>query len=79
MAGQWWHSGEMAAAKTKPDPESDVLRGLEQIGRYVGFGPAAIRRWVASEDFPARRLPDGSWLSSGSAITEWICRGRGND
>jgi hypothetical protein len=67
------------AARTKLDPASDILRGLDQIGRYVGFGPAAVRRWVASEDFPARRLPDGSFISSGSAITAWILEGRGND
>jgi hypothetical protein len=69
----------MPVAKTKADPQSDILRGLDQIGRFVGYGPAAIRRWVANENFPARRLPDGSWLSSGSAITKWIYEGRGHD
>ncbi len=46
--------------------------GLDAIGELFGRSRYTIRRWIEHQDFPASRLPDGSWTTSHSLIDGWL-------
>lgn len=46
------------------------LNGMEEIARYASRGEATILKWVASEDFPARKV-GGVWISHTTQVDAW--------
>ncbi len=58
-------------APAPPMPAGPVV-GLGAIGSLFGRGRDTIRRWIQHEDFPAARLPDGSWTTSHTLIDGWL-------
>jgi hypothetical protein len=58
------------------DAGSYVFVGLDRIGALFGRTRWTIRRWIASEDFPACQLPDKSWAVSLSAVDDWLANRR---
>jgi hypothetical protein len=58
-------------APTSPTPNGPVV-GLDAIGELFGRSRHTIRRWIEHQDFPASRLPDGSWTTSHSLIDGWL-------
>jgi len=49
-----------------------VLVGLTAIGALFQRSRWTARRWIADEDFPAARLPNGEWTTTLSLIDGWI-------
>ena len=49
-----------------------LIRGLEEIGAYMGVSAQTIRRWVRRESFPAAQLPAGAYLTSEALIDRWL-------
>ncbi len=49
-----------------------IIVGLDAIGAAFGRTRWTIRRWIEHEDFPASRLPDGTWTTSQSLIDQWL-------
>ena len=49
-----------------------VIVGLVAIGKLFGRTRWTIRRWIATEDFPAAQLPDGTWTTTLSLIDRWL-------
>ena len=58
-------------APTSPSLAGPVV-GLDAIGSLFGRSRDTIRRWIQHEDFPASRLPDGSWTTSHTLIDGWL-------
>jgi hypothetical protein len=56
---------------TQTRPAGPVV-GLDAIGELFGQSRYTIRRWIEHQDFPASRLPDGSWTTSHSLIDGWL-------
>ncbi len=54
-----------------PTP-APVVVGLEAIGALFGRTRWTVRRWIATEGFPASRLPDGAWTTTHTLIDRWI-------
>ena len=52
--------------------DNDLLKGLDEIGRYVRKSPRTLRRWYKRESFPLCHLPDGSVITSKALIDTWI-------
>ncbi len=53
-------------------PVSPVIVGLDAIGAIFSRTRWTIRRWIDHEDFPASRLPDGTWTTSQTLIDAWL-------
>ncbi len=51
---------------------ASVIVGLEAIGAQFGRTRWTVRRWIATEGFPASRLPDGAWTTTLTLIDRWI-------
>ncbi len=58
-------------APAHPMPAGPVV-GLDAIGELFGRSRYTIRRWIEHQNFPASRLPDGSWATSHSLIDGWL-------
>ncbi len=58
-----------------------VLVGLDAIGRAVGAGQGAVKRWIREDGFPARRCSDGTYRADPDAVRRWfwITEGAGMD
>lgn len=58
-----------------------VLVGLDAIGRAVGAGQGAVKRWIREDGFPARRCSDGTYRADPEAVRRWfwISEGAGAD
>ena len=54
-----------------PNPAPAIV-GLEAIGALFGRTRWTVRRWIATEGFPASRLPDGAWVTTHTLIDGWI-------
>lgn len=54
-----------------------VLVGLEAIGRAVGAGQGAVKRWIREDGFPARRCSDGTYRADPEAVRRWFWHGPG--
>ena len=55
------------------DPAENIIVGSESICRYIGVAsPGTLWRWVETYGFPAIKRPDGLWMSSMTAIDQWI-------
>ncbi len=58
---------------------SGVLVGLATIGGEFRRSRWTVARWIKLHDFPAARLPDGSWAVTPSLIDNWLIERRASD
>lgn len=58
-------------------PRPFVLVGLDAIGRAVGAGQGAVKRWIREDGFPARRCSDGTYRADPEAVRRWFWHGHG--
>ena len=62
-----------AAARLRIDPEQNVIIGAKNIMAYVGIKSfSTLWRWVELFAFPAIKRPDGLWMTTMTAIDQWI-------
>lgn len=54
-----------------------VLVGLDAIGRAVGAGQGAVKRWIREDGFPARRCSDGTYRADPEAVRRWFWTSEG--
>lgn len=65
--------GEGPAARLRIDPDQNIMIGSDAIRRYIGIrSNSTLYRWVELFSFPAIKRPDGMWMSSMTAIDQWI-------
>lgn len=68
-----WEKAVLARPIRRVAPEDNVLMGATAICRYMHITAiATLDRWVTGYGFPAVKTPGGIWLSSTTAIDEWI-------
>lgn len=61
------------AAMLRIDPADNILIGGDTILRYLALSSMnTLHRWVELYAFPAIKRPDGLWMSSMTAIDQWI-------
>jgi rRNA maturation protein Nop10 len=61
------------AAKLYINPDDNVLVGAEAICRYLGVSTiGTMWRWTEMYAFPAIKRPDGVWMTTMTAIDQWI-------
>lgn len=54
-------------------PEDNVLIGFPAIAEYVGVRSwATLYQWVEIYAFPAVKRPDGMWMTTITAIDQWL-------
>ena len=53
-----------------------VLKGLEDIGLYLGIHRNTVSRWIKQEGFPACQLPDRTYMTTPALIDAWIIERR---
>lgn len=55
------------------DPNENILIGLQKIQRYLGIrSTTTFIVWVEVFGLPAVKRPDGCWMTSMTAIDQWI-------
>lgn len=55
------------------DPMTNVIIGSQLIRQYLGIrSMATLIEWVEIYNLPAIKRPDGQWMTTMSAIDEWI-------
>jgi hypothetical protein len=55
------------------NPDDNVIVGAGRICRYLGIASmSTLWRWVEMYAFPAIKRPDGVWVSTMTAIDQWI-------
>ena len=54
------------------NPNEEWLVGLRAIGEFMGRSERTIRRWIATQVFPAGPLPSGHWIASKTSIRQWV-------
>lgn len=54
------------------NPSENVLIGANAICDYVGIRPSSLHNWVDGYGFPAIKRPDGKWMSTVTAIDQWL-------
>lgn len=55
------------------DPMTNVIIGSQLIRQYLGIhSMATLIDWVEVYGLPAIKRPDGQWMTTMSAIDEWI-------
>lgn len=59
----------------RPGDSPFVLVGLDAIGRAVGAGQGAVKRWIREDGFPARRCSDGTYRADPDAVRRWFWTG----
>lgn len=65
--------GASFAAKLRIAPDDNVIIGAENILRYLGIGSlGTLWRWVELYGLPAIKRPDGLWMTTMTAIDQWI-------
>jgi hypothetical protein len=68
-----WHVQADAARRRRAMRPDAILVGAKQICDYMQISAInTLERWVDQFGFPAIKRPDGKWLSSITAIDEWI-------
>jgi hypothetical protein len=53
-------------------PSPRILRGLDEIGRYLRVSRRTAFRWIHELAIPAMQTPSGTWQTSTSLIDLWI-------
>lgn len=68
-----WHIAADAAKRRRAMRPDDILVGAKAICAYMRIAAIkTLERWVRDYGFPAIKRPDGKWLTSRTAIDEWI-------
>ena len=72
-----WIKGRKELGLTQPllqvSPEANVLVGWPAISKYLGIRSwATFYQWVEVYGFPAIKRPDGMWMTTMTAIDQWI-------
>lgn len=65
QGASWWRRHEQPSVPF-------VLVGLDAIGRAVGAGQGAVKRWIREDGFPARRCSDGTYRADPDAVRRWF-------
>jgi hypothetical protein len=52
--------------------QTGIIEGLDGIGAFFNRSRWTIRRWIASEGFPAARLPNDEWVTTLPLISQWV-------
>ncbi len=73
-----YYDTAMPQSRNEPAP-SGVLVGLATIGGEFHRSRWTVARWIKLHDFPAARLPDGSWFTTPSLIDNWLIERRASD
>ena len=60
-------------------PTTEIVVGLDAIGKLFSRSRWAIARWIRNEGFPAARLPDGTWFTTPTLIDAWVLERRARD
>lgn len=59
--------------RTTIDPSHNVLLGARKIMRYLGIhNIITLYKWVDEYALPAVKRPDGLWMSTCTAIDQWV-------
>lgn len=67
------NAGLAGAPILYPNPQDNLLVGLEAIMHYLGIkSNVSFHMWVEMYGLPAMKRPDGLWMSSMTAIDQWI-------
>jgi hypothetical protein len=73
IQGKEWAQIVLERARLRVVPAENVLHGATAICRYMKISHlGTLKRWVIQYGFPAFRDPNGIWVSSCTAIDEWI-------
>lgn len=68
-----WHEQADAARRRRKMRPDAILVGAKQICDYMQISALnTLERWVDQFGFPAIKRPDGKWITSTTAIDEWI-------
>lgn len=55
------------------DPDQNILMGARSIMHYMRIKSwVTLYRWIELYGFPAIKNPEGHWMSSMTAIDQWI-------
>lgn len=55
------------------DRSDNVIIGTKRIMRYIGLANInAFYRWIEMHGFPAILRPDGTWMTTVTAVDEWL-------
>ena len=59
--------------RLKVDPSDNIIVGAQDICNYLGISSiVTMWRWVEFYGLPCIKRPDGVWMTSMTAIDEWI-------
>lgn len=62
-----------APNKLRIDPMTNVIIGSQLIRQYLGIRSiVTMIEWVETYGLPCIKRPDGQWMTTMSAIDEWI-------
>jgi hypothetical protein len=53
-------------------PSPRILRGLDEIGRYLKVSRRTVGRWLRELSLPAMQGPSGAYMTSTALIDIWI-------
>lgn len=53
-------------------PSTRVLKGLDEIGRYLRVHRRTVWRWVRDYALPAMKGPSGAYITTTSLIDLWV-------
>jgi len=71
--GREWGLTEVRDSSLKIQRDQNLIIGHKNICRYLGLKSiVALHRWVDKHAFPAIMRPDGMWMTTMTAIDEWI-------
>lgn len=58
------------------DPMDNILVGSQVIMRYLGMtSPNTLYNWIEVYALPCVKMPNGQWMTSMTAIDQWIFMG----
>ena len=63
---------DSTADDTMTQPSSEIIVGVEAIGRVFGRSRSTIYRWIEHEGLPCAKLPSGHWAITLSLIDSWL-------
>lgn len=70
---QSWFAWADAARRRRAMRPDEIIVGAKSICAYMRIAAInTLERWVRDYGFPAIKRPDGKWLTSRTAIDEWI-------
>jgi len=58
--------------KLSKELHKNILYGCRDIALYCGRDIQTLRRWIRVFHFPVAILPNGHWITSRDAVTQWI-------